>query len=80
MEEIFFRVREIVIDVLAVDETKVTMDASFRDDLYADSLDLVELTMAFEDTFGGRISDDDARRITTVGQAVTYIVKRFDEV
>jgi acyl carrier protein len=56
-----------------VDEGKITMDASFRDDLEADSLDLVELIMAFEDKFGAEISDEDAQSITTVGGAVEYI-------
>jgi acyl carrier protein len=49
------------------------MEASFRDDLEADSLDLVELIMAFEEEFGGEISDEEAQKITTVGQAVTYL-------
>jgi acyl carrier protein len=58
---------------LGVDEDKVTMDARFREDLEADSLDLVELIMAFEDKFGGEISDEEAQKIQTVGDAVTYI-------
>jgi acyl carrier protein len=56
-----------------VDEDKVTQSASFREELEADSLDLVELIMAFEDKFGGEISDEDAQNINTVGEAVQYI-------
>jgi acyl carrier protein len=69
----FDSVKEIVVDLLGVDEEKVTMDSRFREDLEADSLDLVELIMAFEDKFGGEISDEDAQKITTVGEAVTYL-------
>jgi acyl carrier protein len=71
--EIFDKVKDIIVDQLGVDEEKVTMEASFRDDLEADSLDLVELIMAFEEEFGGEISDEEAQKITTVGQAVTYL-------
>ena len=56
-----------------MDESKITPQARFREELEADSLDLVELIMAFEDKFGGEISDDDAQKITTVGEAVDYI-------
>ena len=63
--------------VLGVDESKVTLDARFREDLEADSLDLVELIMAFEDKFGGEISDEDAQKISTVGDAVKYIDDRM---
>jgi acyl carrier protein len=66
-------VKAIIVDLLGVDGEKVTLDARFREDLEADSLDLVELIMAFEDKFGGEISDEDAQGITTVGEAVTYI-------
>ena len=72
-EEIFEKVKEIIVDQLGVDEDKVTMEASFRDDLEADSLDLVELIMAFEEEFGGEISDEEAQKITTVGEAVNYL-------
>ena len=72
-DQIFTKVREIIVDQLGVDEDDVTMEASFRDDLEADSLDLVELIMAFEEAFGGEISDEDAQSITTVGEAVTYL-------
>jgi acyl carrier protein len=67
------KVKGIVADILSIDEDKITSDARFREDLGADSLDLVELIMAFEDEFGGRISDEDAREISTVGDAVEYI-------
>lgn len=67
------RVKNIVVDLLGVDVEKVTPNARFREDLEADSLDLVELIMAFEEEFGGEISDEDAQKITTVGEAVTYI-------
>ncbi|MCJ7722759.1 MAG: acyl carrier protein [Anaerolineales bacterium] len=60
-------------EILGVDEAKVTLEARFREDLEADSLDLVELIMAFEDKFGGQISDEDAQKITTVGEAVKYL-------
>ena len=72
-ENTFESVKEIIVDLLGVDEAKVTMEARFREDLEADSLDLVELIMAFEDKFGGEISDEDAQSITTVGEAVTYL-------
>ena len=73
MSDTFAEVKAIIVDLLGVDESKVTMEASFRDDLEADSLDLVELIMAFEDKFGAEISDEDAQSITTVGGAVKYI-------
>ena len=71
--DIFERVRGIIVEQLGADPEKVTMDASFREDLEADSLDLVELIMAFEEEFGGEISDEEAQQITTVGEAVTYL-------
>jgi len=72
-EAIFDAVRAIIVDQLGVDEDSVTMEASFRDDLDADSLDLVELIMAFEEQFGGEISDEEAQKITTVGEAVAFL-------
>ena len=72
-EEIYERVKAIIVDQLGVDQGKVAMDASFREDLEADSLDLVELIMAFEEEFGGEISDEEAQEITTVRQAVDYL-------
>lgn len=67
------RVTNIVVDLLGVDADKVTPEARFKEDLEADSLDLVELIMAFEEEFGGEITDEDAQKITTVGEAVTYL-------
>ena len=66
-------VRKIIHDLLGADEAKITPEARFREDLEADSLDLVELIMAFEEKFGGEISDEDAQKITTVGEAVSYL-------
>ena len=77
-DAIYEKVKDIIVDTLAVEEEKVTPEANFRDDLGADSLDLVELIMAFEDEFGGRISDDDARSITTVQGAVTFLEKNME--
>lgn len=77
MADNFEAIKEIIVDLLGVDEDKVTPEARFREDLEADSLDLVELIMAFEDKFGGEISDEDAQSITTVGDAVTYIDERM---
>ena len=74
-EAIYEKVKEIIIDKLNVDEAKVVADARFREDLKADSLDLVELIMAFEESFGGTISDEDAQKITTVSEAVIYLEK-----
>ncbi len=71
--DVFERVKAIIMDQLGVDEDKVTPEARFREDLEADSLDLVELIMAFEEEFGGEISDEEAQNITTVGEAVAYI-------
>ena len=76
-QELYERIKGIIVDILAVEEDKITPAASFREDLGADSLDLVELIMAFEDEFGGRISDDDARSITTVEGAVNYVGERM---
>ncbi len=72
-EAVFQKVKEIVIDKLNVDAENVVPEARFREDLKADSLDLVELIMQFEEEFGGTISDEDAQKITTVGEAVTYL-------
>jgi acyl carrier protein len=76
-EEIFAKVKALIVEQLGVDEDKVTLEANFREDLEADSLDLVELIMAFEEEFGGEISDEEAQEITTVGQAVDYLVKHL---
>ncbi len=77
MTETYDRIKGIIVELLGVDATKVTPEARFREDLEADSLDLVELIMAFEEEFGGEISDEDAQKITTVGQAVEYISTRM---
>jgi acyl carrier protein len=73
MSDTYEEVKKIVIDLLGVEEEKVTPTARFREELEADSLDLVELIMAFEDKFGAEISDEDAQSITTVEEAVKYI-------
>lgn len=67
------RVRAIIVDLLGVDEDQIRPESRFREDLEADSLDLVELIMAFEEEFDGEISDEEAQSITTVGEAVSYI-------
>lgn len=72
-DEIFGQIREILVDQLGVDENDVKENASFQDDLDADSLDLVELIMEMEDKFGVKISDEEAEKIRTVGEAVGYI-------
>lgn len=72
-DEVFDGVKAIIIDLLGVDEAKITMEADFKKDLEADSLDLVELIMAFEEKFGKEIPDEDAQKIKTVGDAVTYV-------
>ena len=78
-EEIFAKVKVLIVEQLGVDEDKVTLEANFREDLEADSLDLVELIMAFEEEFGGEISDEEAQEITTIGQAVDYLLKHLEE-
>ena len=66
-------VKSIITELLDVETSEIATDSRFREDLGADSLDLVELIMAFEDKFGGEISDEQAQKITTVGEAVSYI-------
>lgn len=73
MSEIAKKVRAIIVEKLGVDESEVTTDASFTNDLGADSLDTVELIMEFEKEFNISIPDDQAENIQTVGQAVTYL-------
>jgi len=67
------KVKEVIVDKLGVEEDKITMEASFVDDLGADSLDTVELIMELEEAFGIETPDEDAENMTTVGAAVTYI-------
>ena len=73
MSEVREKVKKIIVDHLGVDAEKVTDGASFIDDLGADSLDTVELVMAFEEEFGSEISDSDAEKILTVGDAIKFI-------
>lgn len=70
---VFEDIKAVIVEVLGVDAEEVTLEASFQEDLEADSLDLVELIMAFEDKFGAEIPDEDAQQITTVGAAVAYV-------
>lgn len=74
-KKIFNKVQQIILEQLQVEEEKVKPEATFVDDLGADSLDIVELIMALEEKFGLEIPDEDAEKITTVGQAVEYIEK-----
>jgi len=79
MSEIADRVREIIAEQLMADPEEVTDEASFVDDLGADSLDTVELIMEFEDEFGIEIPDEDAEKIQTVGEAIAYIERLVQE-
>ena len=73
MQDIATRVKKIIVDKLGVDEAEVTPEASFTNDLGADSLDIVELVMGFESAFQVSIPDEDAEKIGTVGDAVSYL-------
>jgi len=73
------RVKEIIVEQLGVNAEEVTTDASFVEDLGADSLDQVELVMAFEEAFKAEIPDEDAEKLKTVGDAITYIKKHSQE-
>ncbi|MEK6536342.1 MAG: acyl carrier protein [Actinomycetota bacterium] len=75
-EEVFEQIKAMLIDQLGVDEEDVKMEASFQDDLDADSLDLVELIMEMEDKFGVKISDEEAQNIRTVSEAVEFVSAR----
>ena len=76
-DEVFGKIKDIITELLDVEGEKITLEARFREDLEADSLDLVELIMEFEERFGGEISDEDAQKITTVGEAVKYVTTRM---
>ena len=73
MSEVGDKIKKIIIDHLGIDAAKVTDEASFIDDLGADSLDTVELVMAFEEEFGAEISDSEAEKILTVGDAIRFV-------
>jgi len=75
--DVMDRVKELVVEQLGVDDEEVTEEASFIDDLGADSLDIVELVMAFEEEFDLEIPDEDAEKIRTVGDAVEYIKSKL---
>ena len=77
MSDTTSEVTAIIVDLLGVEEDQIVEAARFREDLEADSLDLVELIMAFEEKFDGEISDEQAQTITTVGEAVAYIDKNM---
>jgi acyl carrier protein len=76
MSDIREKVKQVIIEKLGVEESAVTNEATFVDDLGADSLDTVELIMAFEETFNLEIPDDEAEKIRTVGDAVSYLEKK----
>ena len=73
--DVFDRVKKVIVDQLSVEPDQVTPEASFINDLGADSLDIVELVMAFEDEFGTEIPDEEAEKIQTVGDAVKHLEK-----
>ena len=75
MDQVFEKIKEIVVDQLGVEESDITMETTFEQ-LNADSLDIVELIMAFEEEFGIEISDGDAEKLTTVSAAVNYVKER----
>jgi acyl carrier protein len=77
--DVYEKIKGIVAELLDLDPDDVTREASFRETLEADSLDLVELLMAFEDEFGSTIPDEDVKQIVTVGDAVSYIEKQLEE-
>ena len=75
--EVTAKIKKIIVDKLGVDEKEITMEASFTNDLGADSLDTVELIMDFEKEFNLAIPDDEAEKISTVGQAIEYVEKHL---
>ncbi|MBB6175829.1 acyl carrier protein [Anoxybacillus tengchongensis] len=77
MADVLERVTKIIVDRLGVEESQVTLESSFKEDLGADSLDVVELVMELEDEFDMEISDEEAEKIVTVGDAVNYIQSRL---
>lgn len=79
MSELESKVKKIIVDKLGVDESEVTMEASFTNDLGADSLDTVELIMDFENKFGVEIPDEAAEKLQTVGDALTYLKENMSE-
>ena len=79
IKDVSSKVKKMVADHLGVEETKVTNEANFIDDLGADSLDTVELVMAFEEEFGSEISDSEAEKILTVGDAIKFIESRSSQ-
>ncbi len=79
LDEVFERIKKIIVDQLGIDESEVTMEASFIDDLGADSLEIVDLIMAFESEFGVTIPDEDAENLSTVKAAVEYLKDNGNE-
>ncbi len=77
-EEVFTKIKGVVVEQLGVNESEVTKEASYVDDLGADSLDTVELVMALEEAFDAEIPDDAAEKLTTVGSTVTYILENLN--
>lgn len=78
-DQVFQGIKEIVVEQLAVAESEAKLEASFVDDLGADSLDVVELVMAMEERFGLEISDEDAEKMATIGDAVSYIEEHTEK-
>ena len=79
MSEVESQVKQIVVDHLGIEDSKVTPESKFIDDLGADSLDTVELVMAFEEEFGSEISDSEAEKILTVGDAIKFIESKSSQ-
>lgn len=77
-QEVFEKVKSIIVERLGVDEDKITRDTHFQNDIGADSLDTVELVMEIEDYFDEEITDEDAEQMTTVGKAVDFIMNKLN--